>query len=159
MNRYQITLVILAIALFLAGFLAGRMVTVRQQAAENEVQIALPAPVLAEDEAMPTRDVTGADVDGLPRYPGAVRVGYRQVAVGDLLETEVEYVVAGELDEVHDFYRQVFDEEEWIVADLGIYQGEWTFFVVSGEREAVVELEVRLSLVEIEIELSEPVER
>ena len=159
MNRYRITLVILAIALFLAGFVAGRMVTVIQQAKENEAQIALAPPVLAEDEVMPTRDVTGADVDGLPRYPGAVRVEYRQVVVGDLVETEVEYVVAGELDEVHDFYRQVFDEEEWIVADLGIYQGEWTFFVVSGEREAVVELEVRLSLVEIEIELSEPVER
>ena len=65
---------------------------------------------------------------------------------------------AAELGPVHDFYREVFKEEGWIVADIGIYQGEWTFFVVSGEREANVELEARQSLVEIEIELSEPLE-
>ena len=103
-------------------------------------------------------DVTGADIEGLPRYPGSVRVEYQNLIVGDFLETEVEYVVATELGPVHDFYREVFKEEGWIVADIGIYQGEWTFFVVSGEREANVELEARQSLVEIEIELSEPLE-
>jgi hypothetical protein len=136
--------------LFLAGFVTGRSLSTRHLTAESPI---IPLPEAAE---MPTRDVTGADINGLPRYPGAVRVEYRNVIAGDLVETEVEYVVAASLDSVHDFYRVIFDEEGWMVADLGIYQGEWTFLVVSGEREAIVELEARESLIEIEIELSEP---
>jgi len=42
------------------------------------------------------------------------------------------------------------------VADLQIFQGEWTFFVIQNGREALVELESRGPLVEVEIELNEP---
>lgn len=156
-NRFWLALLVLGPVLFLAGFALGRALTTQEMAASAEAdRQAVEAVELPDPETMPTRDVTGFDIADLPRYPGAVRVEYRHVTLGELVETEVEYVVAAELSDVHDFYRRVFDDEGWIVADLGIYQGEWTFFVVSGEREAIVELEARQSLVEIEIELTEP---
>lgn len=156
-GRFWIVIMIVGLLLFLAGFALGRALTMQQMAVTIETDGRVAAVVALPDAAtMPTRDVTGHDIDDLPRYPGAVRVEYRHVGIGEFVETEVEYVVAAELSDVHDFYRGVFDDEGWIVADLGIYQGEWTFFVVSGEREAIVELEARQSLVEIEIELTEP---
>ncbi len=108
------------------------------------------------DFTVPEQDVPGDSIPGLPRFPGMRRVEYRQVVVGDLLETEVEYVMEGTLEPVHDFYRQVFDSEGWRVVDLHIFQGEWTFYVIQGGREALVELESRGPLVEVEIELTEP---
>lgn len=157
LNRFWLVSVILGLVLFLVGFALGRALTMQQMAASTEADGPVVASVeLPNAESMPARDVTGYDIGDLPRYPGSVRVEYRHVMLGELVETEVEYVVAAELSDVHDFYRRQFDEEEWVVADLGIYQGEWTFFIVSGEREAIVELEARQSLVEIEIELTEP---
>ncbi len=101
-------------------------------------------------------DVTGADISTIPRYPGSVRVEYRRSVDQRLLNTEVEYVVAADLAPVHDFYREIFRAHRWLVADLGFSQGEWTFFLVEAEREAVIEIESRGELVEVEIELSEP---
>ncbi len=159
LNRNLLPLMlVIAAALFAVGFASGRLSLYGRLAEIERALAATPEPIILPEEAeMPTRDVTGADVEGLPRFPGSVRVEYRHVILGDLEEMEVEYVAAAELDDVHDFYRNVFDEEGWIVADLGIFQGEWTFFVVSGEREAVVELEARQSLVEVEIEVMEPI--
>lgn len=105
---------------------------------------------------IPAMDVPGEDIVDLPRYPGAVRVEYRQSTAEQLLLTEVEYVVAAPLDTVRDFYREIFYAQGWSVADLGFYQGEWTFFVIMDEREAHVEVEARGELVEVELELSEP---
>jgi hypothetical protein len=159
-NRLLISLIVLiALLLFATGFGVGRFVTVQQLAStELEAPVAVSVVDASGEMIVPERDVTGEDIDGLPRYPGSVRVEYRYAIFGDLAETEVEYVVYATLEEVHDFYRQVFEEMDWIVADVGIYQGEWTFFIVSGKREAILELEVRQSLIEIEIELSEPFE-
>lgn len=159
MRRIRLLQFVAALLLFLGGVLLGRMYTTWERERDAEESAQTPEPVVLSEVAdMPLRDVTGADVEGLPRYPGAVRVEYRNVIVGEWEETEVEYVVATDLEAVHSFYRRIFDEEGWTVADLGIYQGEWTFFVVSGEREAIVELEVRQSLVEVEIEVTEPAE-
>jgi hypothetical protein len=158
LKRNTIIAVVLALLLFAAGFAVGRIFTTRELAVRAPVTQAVVPSTLPEGAKLPTIDVTGADIEGLPRYPGSVRVEYQRLIVGDFLETEVEYVLPGELDSVHEFYRQVFADEGWVVADIGIYQGEWTFFVVSGEREARVELEARQSLIEIEIELSEPLE-
>ncbi len=157
MNRSALVFVLAGLLLFLAGFALGRYVAVQPDNGPGTAEGQQPETVyLSDGEPLPSFDVTGADIDGLPRYPGSVRVEYRYVVVGDLAETEVEYIVADELNAVHDFYRQVFNDEGWVVADVGIYQGEWTFFIVSGEREAILELESRQSLIEIEIELSEP---
>ncbi|MBA2362116.1 MAG: hypothetical protein H0V86_01135 [Chloroflexia bacterium] len=101
-------------------------------------------------------DVPGSDIETIPRYPGSVRVEYRRSVDQRLLKTEVEYVVTADLEPVHDFYREIFRVHRWLVADLGFSQGEWTFFLVEAEREAVIEIESRGELVEVEIELSEP---
>ena len=150
-------LLVAAGMLFLAGIAIGRM-TVNQQPTQREATTAPAVNIVpTADLTVPTFDVPGEDVPGLPRFPGMMRVEYRQVIVGDLLETEVEYVVEGSLEPVHDHFRRVFDEEGWNVADLQVFQGERTFFVVKDDREALVELESRGPLVEVEIELTEPV--
>ena len=142
--------------LLAAGFLAGKTWT-EQRAPEPAA--APPALTAGANQAIvATIDVPGADVPGLPRYPGATRVEYRQVLDRDLVETEVEYVVADDLEVVHDYYRTIFEEQGWKVADLGVYQGEWTFFVIQDRREALMELESRGPLIEIEIEITEPLE-
>lgn len=140
-----------------AGFAAGVAWTEQRRAAGQTAPDPLASvTVPLADSITPSSDVPGADVPGLPRYPGANRVEYRQSLVGDFQETEVEYVVADELSVVHDFYRDVFEQEGWRVADLGVYQGEWTFFVIKDGREALMEIESRGTLIEIEIEINEP---
>lgn len=156
--KVQQTLGIIAagIIMLAIGFAAGNAWTERRLTAERPATpIILTVPT--EDIATRTSEVPGSDVPGLPRYPGAERVEYRQALDGDLIETEVEYVVGAELAVVHDFYRTVFEEEAWMVADMGVYQGEWTFFVVKNGREALVEIESRGPLIEIEIEIDEPI--
>ena len=141
--------------LLAAGVIIGRLSLDIQPRATASVVPSLVA-VPTADLSVPDMDVPGEEIPGLPRFPGMRRVEYRQVILGDLLETEAEYVMEGPLEPIHDFYRQVFDEEGWSVADLQIFQGEWTFFVIQNGREALVELESRGPLVEVEIELNEP---
>jgi hypothetical protein len=74
----------------------------------------------------------------------------------NLVVREVEYVTTAPFSEVHEFYRTHFHNQGWSVADFNFSHGEWTFFVIDGAREAIVEIESRGPLVEIEIELSEP---
>lgn len=161
MSYRRLRIMIFTALLLLAGFAMGRVLTIRQLAAVNgseqsPTSVNEPAAMISTPTP-PTQDVAGADISDLPRYPGAIRTEYRQEVINNLLNTEVEYLVSAELEAVHNFYRNVFDEEGWSVADLGIHMGEWTFFVVSEEREALVELEIEYGLVEIEIEITEPV--
>lgn len=140
-----------------AGILIGRLsAPADPDGTAPPVQTAGVSAVPTMDFTVPELDVPGDTIPGLPPFPGMRRVEYRQVIIGDLLETEVEYVMEGELEPVHDYYRQIFDSEGWRVADLHIFQGEWTFYVIQGEREALVELESRGPLIEVEIELTEP---
>lgn len=155
MKLSTVSLAILAAVLLLtAGIAIGRL-TGRPLAPVPDTPPASAA-VPTADLTVPVMDVPGEDIAGLPPYPDMRRVEYRQVIMGDLLETEVEYVMEGDLEPVHDYFRGVFDAEGWDVADLHIFQGEWTFFVIKDEREALVELESRGPLVEVEIELTEP---
>ncbi len=152
-----IAFTIAGLLLLTIGFAGGTLWAGYQTSAGQETVSQEPAPAAPLGlAASPTTEVPGTDVEGLPRYPGSSRVEYRQVLDGELMETEVEYVVADELQVVHDFYRNVFEEEGWTVADLGVYQGEWTFFVIQGRREALMEIESRGALIEIEIEINEP---
>lgn len=146
-----LALLVISLLLVALGFAAGRLTA-------EPTRVVAPSTVTAPtaDAEVPPFDVPGEDIPGLPPFPGATRVEYRQVVLGDLLETEAEYVMTGDIEPVHDFYRDVFDAEGWTVADLGIYQGEWTFFLINGAREALVELEARGSLIEVEIEYTEP---
>lgn len=152
-----ILLLVGGLLILAAGFLIGRLsVPARPNRSAPPAQTAGITAVPTADYTIPELDVPGDTIPGLPPFPGMRRVEYRQVIIGDLLETEVEYVMEGSLEPVHDYYRQVFDSEGWRVADLHIFQGEWTFYVIQGEREALVELESRGPLIEVEIELTEP---
>ncbi len=160
MNRTRLLALLLAVVMLLLGFAAGTAATTYRLAGTDAQQ---PPTSSSQPSAItntptpPTEDAPGADIPGLPRYPGAIRTEYRHELVDGFYDTEVEYLVTADFDAVHDFYRSIFDEQGWIVADIGIHMGEWTFLVVSGSREALVELEVEYGLVEIEIEVTEPV--
>jgi len=146
-----------AVLLVAVGFWLGRSTNAVRLLADCAAFVtAAPAMLNPHPTLIPAMDVPGEDIADLPRYPGAVRVEYRQSTAEQLLLTEVEYVVAAPLDTVRDFYRDLFYVQGWSVADLGFYQGEWTFFVIMDEREAHIEVEARGELVEVELELSEP---
>jgi hypothetical protein len=100
--------VALALLLLVVGFRAGQSVNVAQILADCVAS----APVQTafdneQAEQIPSMDVPSADIADLPRYPGAVRVEYRQSMAEELLLTAVEYVVAAPLNEVRDFYRTI----------------------------------------------------
>jgi hypothetical protein len=109
------------------------------------------------DASLPKADVSGEDFSDLPRYPGSVRTKYeRRVSKAGLVLIDTEYVASAELGAVREFYRGVFRSEGWTVAGLDVSEGEWDFLVTKGNREAVIEIEIRRELVETEIEVSEP---
>ena len=144
-------------ALMLAGFLAG-WVVFRPDAEEisrtgaTTVEESTPPPTQPE---VPEEDVPGAEVPGLDRYPGSVRTEYRREHIRDLIVTEAEYMAAADVDAVREFYRELFHKDGWSVGDLGFFQGEWVFFVIRGDHEAIVEITDQGETVEIELELSE----
>jgi hypothetical protein len=147
----------LGLILLLLGFAAGWAV-VGWQVVGAGMSNPSPTPVSTpiKSWSIPESDIPGAEISSLPRYANSTRMEYRRVVEDEFIVTEVEYVTSDRLEAVHDFYRDVFQAKHWSVADLGFSQGEWTFFLISGRREAVVEIESRGPVVEIEIELSEP---
>ena len=157
MRISSFTVAIIVVTLLLMGFSAGWLVF---HPRTNEVSRQSPAKVEAPsppaEVVVPPEDVPGAELAGLPRYPGSVRTEYRREDVGDLIVTEAEYLTTGDDEPVREFYRDVFRREDWSVGDLGFSRGEWVFFVIHEEREALIEIEERGKVVEIELELSEP---
>lgn len=155
MKRSRRALLLGGVVLFLAGALSGRFLTNLQQTqarAQRLAQFTVPAATL---DLMP-EEVPGIGFRGLPRYPGSIRVEYRRVVYGDVVLTEAEYVAQTEAQALREFYRQVFDEHGWSVVDTRFAAGEWIFVVVEGEREAVVEIELRGQVANYEIKLTEP---
>lgn len=98
----------------------------------------------------------GEDISGLPRYPDAVRVRYEHEDLGGLLAPRAEYLTPADLDATREFYRDAFRENGWSVADMGFFDGAWTFFVVKGGHEVFVRLEPRRDIVAVNLELTEP---
>jgi hypothetical protein len=109
------------------------------------------------DATLPKADVPGEDFSDLPRYPGSVRTKYeRRVSTAGLILVDSEYVASARLADVREFYRGVFRTEGWTEAGLDVSEGEWDFLTTKGDREAVIEIEMRSGLVETEVEVSEP---
>jgi hypothetical protein len=109
------------------------------------------------DATLPKADVPGEDFSDLPRYPGSIRTKYeRRVSTAGLILVDTEYVASARLSDVREFYRGVFRTEGWTQAGLDVSEGEWDFLLTKADREAVIEIEIRRGLVEIEIEVSEP---
>src|SRR3712207_2795689 len=107
---------------------------------------------------LPAEDVPGKDIPDLPRYSGSVRVEYERKEQDRLVYTRVRYLSRAGLDVIRGFYRGVFRAQGWQVANVEFSEGEWTFLVVHGEREANVRFEPhgRGIITRIDIVLSEP---
>jgi hypothetical protein len=107
--------------------------------------------------SLPAEDAPGRDMPGLPRYPGSVRIEYEHKAQDRLVFTTVRYLSHTKLDVIRAFYRGVFRSKNWSVANAEFSEGEWTFLVVDGEREAEVRIEPHSRGVSrVVIESSEP---
>ena len=101
-------------------------------------------------------DVPGAELVSLPRYPGSVRVEYSTTVADGFARTLARYEVASDMDAVRAFYRVVFQQQGWSEVDAQFSQGQWSFLVVSGLREARIRLTARSGVADIAIDLSEP---
>lgn len=107
--------------------------------------------------SLPAKDVPGKDVPALPRYPGSVRVEYERKEQDLLGFTRIRYLSHARLDVIRGFYRGVFRAEGWKVVNVEFSEGQWTFLVVHGEREANVIIEPHgQDATRVDIEFSEP---
>lgn len=139
----------MALALVLKGYALGRLVPERQVPSSSD-----PAPL--PTGSIPTVDFPGSDISGLPRYPGSGRVDFARKAAGDLLITDIEYLTSAPVQEVQEFYRSGFRSGGWLVADVALVRGEWSFLLIKGRAEMCFEIAQRGNYTEVEIELSEP---
>jgi len=157
--RAALITALLAPALLLAGFAVGWVMAGEGwelTRGEERREPSAPEPPPATSPRLPARDVSGADIPGLPRYPGSVRVAYVREPQGELVWTEVEYLTEARLERVREFYRDAFRTKGWAVGDVGFSQGAWVYFVMDGEREVILELQPRGRLVEVDMEMTEP---
>ncbi len=105
---------------------------------------------------LPSEDVPGKDVSDLPRYPDSVRVEYERKEIDALVLTRIRYLSNEKLDAVRGFYRGVFRSGGWKVANVEFSEGEWTFLVVKGKREADIEIRFHDTGAETTMKLSVP---
>ena len=139
------------------GVLLGSAVTAfvpPEQSSPSE----LPSPPqpTASAAGLPDTDVSGEDFARLPRYPGSVRTEYELTRDDAFRLTAVEYFADDDLDAVRGFYQNVISDHGWQRADITYSGGEWTYLLVDGGTDALVELEVTRGFVEIDIQVSEP---
>lgn len=151
----RVTLALLIIVVMVGGVLLGSAVT----AIVAPTPTAMPTPTPAavpSDSVIPTADVYGEDLERLPRFPGSVRTEY-EISIDDRYRlTAVEYFADATIDEVRLFYQGVIEEQGWERADIQYSGGEWTYVLVDGSVEALVEIEVTRGHVEIDLQVSEP---
>ena len=110
------------------------------------------------ESALPAADVAGEDLKRLPRYPGSVRSAFDVSLADGYRLTATEFLTDAALDDVRSFYQQVMVEYGWQRADIGYAAGEWTYVLVDGRTEALVKIEAVGGLVEIDLQISAPIE-
>lgn len=156
---FALTLVLLG---FCLGWVSHGARLANEPVAEREAryeELAI-SPETANSAELPEADVAGYDLALLPRPPDSVRTKHEHMLDDGLMVTEVKYMTGSPAEEIREFYRGEFESGSWTVADMEFSKGDWEFFLLSSEREAVVEIEpqngAEEGLVEIELELSEP---
>lgn len=157
MSRTTLAFTILVV--MVGGVLLGSLTTRIAGIGEtpSPTPLVLPSPSASLRPELPTADVEGEEIGRLPRYPGSVRSEY-EVMLDDRFRLLVtEYLADAPLDEVRAYYEGVIDEHGWSRADINYAAGEWTYVLVDGSTEALIELEVTNGLVEIDLQLSEPI--
>ena len=153
------TLALLIVAVLLAGVFIGSVLpTLRaeQASATPSPTVAATEPVESQAGELPGADVPGEDLERLPRYPGSVRSEYEASRDDDIGLTALEFLADATVDDVRTFYQGVIVEHGWQRADIAYSGGEWTYVLVDGDIEALVEIEETGGLVEIDLVVSEP---
>lgn len=149
------TIVVVMVGGVLLGSLTTRIAGIGDT--PTPTPLPLPSPSVSLRPELPTADVEGEEIGRLQRYPGSVRSEY-EVMVDDRFRLLVtEYLADAPLDEVRAYYEGVIDDHGWSRADINYAAGEWTYVLVDGSTEALIELEVTNGLVEIDLQLSEPI--
>lgn len=164
MKAYSPVIAAIGLALLLLGFCLGWASHGARLAGETAAQREPDYEELAVSPAtpaeLPETDVAGYDMDLFPRHPNSARTKHERILDDGLVVTEIKYMTPAPAEEVREFYRGALQAGTWTVADVEFSKGDWVFFLLSGEREAVVEIEpqngAEEGLVEIEFELSEP---
>lgn len=152
----RLTLALLIIVVMVGGVLLGSVVTAMVPPAATPSPTPIPT-VAPSESGMPVADVAGEDLERLPRYPGSVRTEH-EVSIDDRYRlTAVEYFADASIDEVRLYYQGVIDEHGWERADIQYSGGEWTYVLVDGRVEALIEIEVTRGYVEIDLQVSEPI--
>ncbi len=106
--------------------------------------------------SIPAEDARGEALPGLPRPPGSVRTGYSREEADGLALVRAAYLAREGPDAVRGFYRGVFREGGWQVANVEYSGDVWHFLVLRGDLEAGVEVAPRDGGSKVEIELSGP---
>ena len=153
------SLALLLVAVLVGGVALGSALTAfGQDVAPPTSSSPTPLPT-ATSARLPDADVEGEDLVRLPRFPASVRTEYEIGRDDRFRLTAVEYLADASIEEVRAFYQEVMDDHGWDRADVNYAAGEWTYVLVDGRVEALVELEEWNGLIEIDLQTSEPISR
>jgi hypothetical protein len=150
MGRLPLAVVFVVLLLF-AGYAMGRAYVALAPllAPSSPVPTSVAEPTTIP---LPTEDVAGNDLPRLPRYPGAIRTEYREFHEDAVPVIHIEYLARAETNDVRLFYRRIFSEQGWTVADLRFEFGQWVYLLVGHGQELEVEITPRAGLLEIAME-------
>lgn len=153
----RVALAFLIIGVLVGGVALGRAVTALNPIT-SPTSSAMPSPTSSGSViGLPDSDVAGEDIRRLPRYPGSVRTEY-EVSIDDRYRlTITEFMVDAELEEGRLFYESVIEEHGWERADINYFGGSWTYVLVDGRTEALIELEVTGGYTEIDLQVGTPI--
>jgi hypothetical protein len=129
-------------------------VTTVARATFTEPHLAPRVPLLGTDGQ--GEDVPGAEIAGLPRYPGAVRAEYRVGEWDGSSVTKAEYRTQDGTEDVLRHYRAMFKAGNWDLQHRSFEHGEHVFEVTLGHAAVTVQVERVGSVTEIEIERVQP---
>lgn len=153
------TLPLVLVAVLVGGVVLGSGVAMFGDDQPSALPTPTPWPSTSPsaDDRMPDGDVTGVDLERLPRFPGSVRSEYGVSRDERYRLVAVEFLADATVEEVRAFYLGVIDEFGWSRADVNYAAGTWTYVLVDGRIEALVEIEEWNGLIEIDLQISEPI--
>lgn len=153
----RVAMALLLVAVLVGGVILGSAMAAFGPGGATSTASPTPFPSTVPNAELPAADVEGEELASLPRYPGSVRTEY-EISIDDRYRlTAVEYVADASIEMVRTFYQGAMDEHGWERADITYAAGEWTYVLVDGRTEALVELEEWNGLVEIDLQISEPI--
>lgn len=156
-NLSRVSLALLIVAVLVWGVVLGSALPAwgERVAATPSPPVAVPSP--SPSDLAPAVDVPGEDLARLPRYPGSMRSEFFVSTDDRYRLTAVEFMADASLDAVRTFYQGVIVEHGWQRADIGYSGEEWTYVLVDGPIEALIEIEITGGMVEIDLQISEPI--